>query len=201
MRIALLVVASVAFLIGSPQTHAQPAVAKGSLDELIDWNNPWGLTPEKFKAVAEAIPHKKSERAYTSRMSGTKMGLNLGERGEGRVSDRNLSLFEGRLPVEGITAVFEGDKLLSLHFHVGDFTGPRAKSAKPADIALLKAELGKRTGDAAPRRVEVVFGTAAPPADADQWTHQNYRVQVVESKFTDTSKKKPLTVLQVQVLR
>ena len=53
----------------SSQIYAQPAGPKGGLDPLINWDNPWDLTPAKFTQIADALPKKKSDRAYNTMLS------------------------------------------------------------------------------------------------------------------------------------
>lgn len=199
--ISSLVVLTGLFWISSVSCLAQPAAVKGSLDELIEWKDPWSLTQEKFIAVAEAIPHKQSERAYNTRTSGTKVIFTIGEGIPPYPADRKLSLFEGRVPVAGINAVFEGDKLTSLIFHLGTFrNGPDRKPAKPADIALFKVELGKRIGDTAPSHHKTPLIEGTRPVPTDIWAGPNYQVRAAETDFGASYQMKTFLVIQVNIV-
>lgn len=188
--ISPLVIMAGVFWISSVSCLAQPAAVKGSLDELIDWSNPWGLTQDKVKAVAEAAVRKKSDRPYNARSSGGNMVVyGIGERGGGDTGSGNLSLFAGKLDVSGFGASFTGDQPTSLSFSLGSIR-PNGRKASAAAVNMLKAELNRLTGDAAPRPCEIAGATGRPPIPGLRWVHAQYKVELYEVPSTDSSGRK-----------
>lgn len=192
----------VACVFNASEVFAQSGIAKGSVDGMIDWKDPWSLTSSKFKEIAEALPRKKSERAYTAMSSGgTKVGYSIGKGFRNESGGGKMSLFEGRLPLAAISASFEADKATVIYFRIGD-TGLNAKKAKSSDIALLKAELSKRTGDTAPKPYDQDVGGGRAPVPGLQWTLGNYKVRMNEvPMFSASGERSGTGVFNVRILR
>lgn len=171
-------------LLTAPHTYAQTAAVETSLDELIDWANPWSLTLEKFRAVAGAIPRQQSVRAD---ITGDDAMIRIGSYHTGQPTGGRLALFEGRLRVEGIMAIFKGPKLTRLQFCLGHpGLSPLAddmvfgiKSVSQEEVALIKAEIGKRSGDLEPQQK-----VGPKPEDKiTAWMRLGYEVQTLETKL------------------
>lgn len=179
------------FWVSSVACLAQPAVVKGSLDELIDWSNPWALTADKVKAVAEAAVKRKSDRPYnTSSISDNRVLYTIGEGRGGVTGSGNLSLFAGKLDVTGFSAVFGSDgQPVEIFFTLGS-SRANGRKASAAAVNMLKAELNKLTGDAAPRPCEVPGATSSSPIPALRWVHAQYKVELYEVPSTDISGRK-----------
>ncbi|WP_395750643.1 hypothetical protein [Prosthecobacter sp.] len=180
-RILCFLALATTFWVASPVVYAQPGTSKAGLDALIDWDSPWSLTPDKFKEIATAASKKKSDRAYSTRMSPSgKLNLSIGDTAGSSSGSGRLSLFGGEVRVQGISASFDGDKATGIGFQIGDHTGTNGKKASPAEITKLKAELGKLTGDTAPKPYQQEVGGGHAPVTGQQWIHRNYLVQMFE---------------------
>lgn len=175
--------------ITSPQAHAQPAAPKGSVDGIINWDNPWDLTEAKFKEIAEALPKKKSERAYNTRViSAGQVRYSIGQGFGADSGGGKINLFNGTLQVDSVTVVFEADKTVSISFGIGVHGGTNARKPSSKDFAKLKAELARVTGDASPKPYDYDVGGGYPPVVSQLWTHRNYKVRLSETYLFPASK-------------
>lgn len=176
------------FLIGvlgitSSQIHAQPAEPKGSVDAMVNWDNPWDLTPAKFTEIADALPKKKSDRAYNTQMVrggeavmySIGLGTVIGSSGGGKIN-----LFNGALQVDSVTVVFEKDKLRSFSFNLGVAYGIHDRKPSAKDLEKFKTEIARVTGDKSPKPYDIKVGPGNAPRSGMQWTHLNYNVQMFE---------------------
>lgn len=166
----------------SSLAYAQTNASKGSVDALINWQNPLDLTPAKFTAVAEALPRKKSEVAYNTKKTGAGTeiyaigpGTVLGTSGGGKTN-----LFDGGIQVDSVTAVFNADRLISIEFALGVAYGMHNRKPSAKDLEKFKAELAKATGDKAPQPFDVKVGPGNPPRSGLQWAHSAYKVLMFE---------------------
>lgn len=164
------------------QAHAQSSGVKGSLDPMFDWSNPWSLTPTKFKEIAESLPKKSSERAYSTYLATdgkVSYGIGPGHRG-GSSGGGKTSLFNGDIKVDSLGVSFEGDKAISFYLGFGKNSGPDARKVSAKELAKLKAGLARVTGDNAPKPYDQNVGGGHPPVVGQQWNHRNYTVQMFE---------------------
>lgn len=201
-------IANLAFLCGvfltAPRAHAQPAAVEGSLDELIDWADPWSLTLDQFRAVADALPRKPSAQAYASSTTGNYTTVCIGGGYTGETTGGKLAMFEGQFRVEGLMAIFEGPKLTRLQFCLGqpglspssDDTTLLPKSVSKEEVALIKAEIGKRSGDSKPQQK---IGPK-PEDKITAWKRPGYEVQTLETKLSPLQSGSQLTPTQVDVV-
>lgn len=173
---------------GSFHATAQSGASKGSVDALINWDNPWGLTLAKFKEVAEALPKKKSERAYNTRtLAGGRVSYSIGDAFGGFSGGGKTNLFNGELRVDSVTVLFEADKPVSIAFGIGSHTGANARKVSPKELAKVRAELARVTGDTSPKPYDRDVGGGHPPVVGQQWTHRNYKVLMSEIYAYDLS--------------
>ena len=91
-----------------------------------------------------------------------------------------MSLFNGGVQVDAITAAFVSDKLASLVFTIGEISGAGARKAAKSELEKLKSELSKATGDHAPKSYEGASVKGQPPPVGQRWTHRDYKVQLME---------------------
>jgi len=167
--------------IGLTSSQAQPAEPKGSLDAVVNWDNPWVLTSVKFMEIANALPKKKSERAYNTRsLSDGKVSYSIGHGFRGDSGGGKTNLFNGTLQVDSITVLFEADKPVSIAFGVGVSIGANARKPSSKDLAKLKTEVAKVTGDTSPKPYDENVG-GGHTVIGQQWTHRNYKVRLYET--------------------
>jgi len=190
------------FCLVSSQANAQLGASKGSLDGLINWDNPWNLTPEKFKEVAEALPKKKTERAYNTRLlSDGRVSYSIGKTPGSFSGGGKMNLFNGELQVDSVTVLFEADKAVSISLSMGESSGPKARKVSLKEVVKLQAGLAKATGDTAPKPYNQDAGRGRSPVVIQQWTHRNYMVQMFELQRTSASgESSGMGVFNVRVL-
>lgn len=169
------------------QGLAQTTSVKDSVDALIDWNDPRSLTPERFKEVAEALPRKSSEKAFSSSLNPNGGGIyTIGNIGGRRSSGGKMSLFDGAIKVGWVGAVFASNKVTKIFFHLGDLDGSRSKKASLEDVAKLKSEIAKHTRDSSPKPCQYSNGGGHPPSPGIEWTGSSYKVQMFEIQNFDS---------------
>jgi len=181
-RFNLFLVSLGVWLLGASLAEAQPSGVKGSVDALVDWDNPWSLTPDRFKEIAETLKKRKSDRAYSTRqLPEGYVTYTIGQTVAGQSENTKMNLFNGGVQVDRIIAAFENNKLFSLAFAVGCSQGfgvERKVSKK--ELETLKNQLSIATGDNAPKPYEGAPVKNYPPPVGQKWTHRDYQVQLIE---------------------
>jgi len=167
---------------GASLAEAQPSVVKGSVDALVDWDNPWSLTPDKFKEIAETLKKRKSDRAYSTRqLPEGNVTYTIGQIVAGQSAGTKMNLFDGGVQVDRIVAAYDNNKLFSLAFSIGVTPGLGGeRRADKKELETLKNQLSKVTGDNAPKPYEGRRVNNHPAPVGQMWTHRNYQVQLIE---------------------
>jgi hypothetical protein len=151
------------------------------VDALVNWGNPWDLTPAKFKEIAESLPKKKSERAFNTRvLSDGKVSYSIGQAIGGVSGGGKINLFNGELRMDSVTVVFEADKPVSIAFGIWVSSGANARKPSSKELEKLKTELAKVTGDNSPKPFNGESFKGHPPVVGQRWIHRNYKVQLIE---------------------
>lgn len=158
------------------------AAQKGSLDQLIDWDNPWQLTIEKFKNVVIPLAGKNGQPAYDENENKI-TGVIYHSLSREKHPDVEFNVFSGQIEPDGFTCDFKEGRLLRISFYLG-ITNRRA--ADPKDIKLIQEEVTKRTG-AKPTNYETI-NTATNGSKSmttgTEWVHENYIVRLFEVSFS-----------------
>lgn len=127
-----------AFILTPAASHAQTRI-KTCVDELINWKDPWSLTPAKFREVGAALPNPDSKlQVLTKSDQNMTISASLGGK---------LTLFEGKLNIIRVESSFNRDRARMLTIVVGQPSQP----ATPSMASKLKDEITKATGDSAPK--------------------------------------------------
>jgi hypothetical protein len=160
---------------------------------MIDWANPLALTPEKFKAVAETLPKKQSERAYKVKLLSDGTAIYNIESGNSLSTPggKKINLFNGTVQIDSLTAIFQREKpvRINISLGLGHLHGTNARKPSAKDVEKFKTELARVTGDASPKPCEIDMGGTEPRRPGLQWTHSKYKVQMSETyEFLDAGR-------------
>jgi len=146
----------------------------GNLDELIDWNNPWSLTLDKYKQVVDPMAKNQTDPVYSVRDNqGDFPSYRLELSQSGLVHGKKPALFDGKVTTIGLMVTFQRDQAFSFRFNIGERGIPSAK-----ELAVFRAEVARHSGDDAPRALESSLNSGIQDL---VWSHQNYNVKLITS--------------------
>ncbi|WP_395737526.1 hypothetical protein [Prosthecobacter sp.] len=148
--------------LAQPTIHAQPKLARNCVDELINWKDPWSLTPAKFREIGAALSNTEGKLQVLTKNDGL-MILSASMGGK-------LTLFEGKLNIISLRATFTNNKATSLTVDMGQLSQP----ATPSMATRLKAEITKAAGEGTPKP------GPAGSKESIEWKGPNYVVQMEE---------------------
>jgi hypothetical protein len=170
----------VALCCNSPLVEAQSNTWNGSLDALVDWNDPCSLTLDKYKQFVDPLGKNQSDPIYS--FSDYNKGLieyRLVKTDNGLVRGKKTTLFGGQIQTLGISVIFDKDLARIIRFNVGRDGVPTSP-----ELAFIKDSITKFSGDKEPRSFERRTAKGETLTPGMVWRNEKYSVELVSSAFT-----------------
>lgn len=163
-----------AMLLGAAsQSLAQSMTAKDNVDKLIDWEDPWSLTPEAFMQKMAAMGQGQPQPLYAVRSDA--FGASHYEMTLDGNPGFKFQMMGGMVQPQDFVCTFKGSQLMRISFHLGK----EGAAADPQQVKLVTDHISQMAGGGRPMAYREAYSGVIRKTGLE-WVHAKYVVRMFD---------------------